>query len=487
MIAFPVNYYPYYWDRNNQVNFKAAFKRRIFVDNGPGVKDHPEYIPVMRRHAHELSRQLPQLDIDDVLEPEARHRWVDSRPYPGRRKIQLHKAIDTGSFEHHVGCFIKDESYLDGTKPPRMICARDDIGKTIYGPIFQALNDLVFHLPFCTKHIPAKERPHYIDTYLAKEGSYKYIVTDMSAFECAMRPWLQKHAEMVVYKDCLPVKFHKYLDQLVADTTICNKSAGVYARTVALRFSGDMNTSLGNTITNYLSISTAMSFCRCDDWRAVVEGDDALLRVPADFDSSEYIHHMQRMGFNCRIENEGMNPGLMGYCSMYWNSDFELISDPINTLVTFPIVSPHLPVRNALNLKSLSYAVTSPGEPIIWALCAAFTGLGVTNYNAYLYDELIREKCNVVLDGPRMWVEGNTPIVPPSQRQRDLFEQMYGISPQLQLEIENVIRSDPPAGINFALECLENVTEPNLYKLRLHAMGVNADSPLHPENDIAFN
>lgn len=483
-----MSYYPYFWDRNNQKNFKAAFKRRIFVDNGPGVKEHPEYVPVLRRHAHALAAMLPCLDITDVLEVNQRHKWVDSRPYPQRRKLQLHEAIDSNSMAHHVGCFIKDECYLDGTKPPRMICARDDVGKTIYGPIFQSLNDLVFHLPFCTKHIPVCDRPRYIEHYLHKEGNYKYVVTDMSAFECAMRPWLQKHAEMVVYKDKIPVKFHQYLDQLVADTTIANKSAGVYARTPALRFSGDMNTSLGNTITNYLSISTAMDFCNCPDWAAVVEGDDALLRVPGDFDSQLYIYHMERMGFNCRVEKEGLRPGMMGYCSMYWNDDFELISDPINTLVTFPIVSPSLPILNALNLKALSYAITSPGEPIIWALCAYYTGVGVAEYNAYVYDELTREGLDVVLEGKRMWVNSaSRQVVQPSDRQRDLFHQMYGISPQLQREIERVILSNPSQGIAYALECLENITEPSLYKLRLHAMGVNADSPLHPENDIAFN
>lgn len=48
-----------------------------------------------------------------------------------------------------------------------------------------------------------------------------------------------------------------------------------------MRFSGEMNTSLGNTINNWLMISSALSFIGAKDpYRFVVEGDDALVAVP---------------------------------------------------------------------------------------------------------------------------------------------------------------------------------------------------------------
>lgn len=46
-----------------------------------------------------------------------------------------------------------------------------------------------------------------------------------------------------------------------------------------MRFSGDMNTSLGNSIHNYLALSAALESVHCNPYGFVCEGDDALICI----------------------------------------------------------------------------------------------------------------------------------------------------------------------------------------------------------------
>lgn len=49
-----------------------------------------------------------------------------------------------------------------------------------------------------------------------------------------------------------------------------------------MRFSGDMNTSLGNTLHNYMALSAALSSVGCNPYGFVCEGDDALVCIDRD-------------------------------------------------------------------------------------------------------------------------------------------------------------------------------------------------------------
>lgn len=63
-----------------------------------------------------------------------------------------------------------------------------------------------------------------------------------------------------------------------------------------MRFSGDMNTSLGNSIHNYLALSAALETVHCNPYGFVCEGDDALI----------CIEQSAVQGFRNYLENLGL-------------------------------------------------------------------------------------------------------------------------------------------------------------------------------------
>ena len=152
-----------------------------------------------------------------------------------------------------VEAFIKEEYYPE-YKNPRAILARGDLAKAIFGPMFEQLNHVFFTLPETVKKIPANKRPEYIEKNC--KGPY-YYVTDHTAFECSATAIIQHNMEMVVYRDILGPDAHPYLDVLLEEQII-GAGNGV-AKTPASRFSGEMNTSLGNSITNYVFIKMLLA------------------------------------------------------------------------------------------------------------------------------------------------------------------------------------------------------------------------------------
>lgn len=86
--------------------------------------------------------------------------------------------------ESRIECFIKDEpETLDihtGTKPPRIICARSDVGKLVFGPLFHPLDDAFFHSRYSVKHIPYRARPAALESIF---GDSPVITIDYSSYE----------------------------------------------------------------------------------------------------------------------------------------------------------------------------------------------------------------------------------------------------------------------------------------------------------------
>lgn len=309
------------FNRNASVNVTAAMRYRLAAYNGPLALDE-RLVECIHHVIDDLIKLFPFEDYTfiDPYDTAAVHTWIDSRPYLQSRKQQLHQQVDTDfpQRKKNLDPHIKQESYPKPSRP-RFIVARVDGGKIVYGPLFQNMNDWFFHLPFTTKHIPTQDRPAYISNYLHGD---KYFVTDHTAFEAAAVKEVQDLFEMRVYKAILPEQFHACLDELTAPVHMTERNTKIGLSCDAIRWSGEMNTSLGNSIMNYASIMAAAEYLGYQV-TAVVEGDDALIGVPAEASKVEYARVMAMMGFNIKID-EYIFAGDAGYCSMYWDHDLNV-------------------------------------------------------------------------------------------------------------------------------------------------------------------
>lgn len=396
LVADPPRIRNIQFDRNSPVNATAAMKYRLGVQN-PLPHYTPEIVALIDREIDSLAQSFTYDDFEFIdLEEESIHAWIDSRPYTSVRKAQLHQQVSVPSHqrERHVEPFLKNESYAKELAKPRFIVARKDGAKIEFGPIFQPLNDWLFSQPFCIKHIPTNQRPAYIEGYMP---SAKYFVTDHSAFECAATPEVQNMIEQKFYRKIIPAQYHRYLDLLLEEVHLYHRTTGCTMTCPAIRFSGEMNTSLGNTLVNYVSLRVAAQLSGYDV-RAVVEGDDALIAVPADADPEIFRNHMTSMGFNIKID-QYITPGSAGFCSMYWTQANDLVINLIDRLPDlFWADRSSISIcgrTNLLNAKLASLSYEAPQTPVLYQY---FTEDSVeTTLNLYELECLSRETDVVAL------------------------------------------------------------------------------------------
>ena len=220
-----------------------------------------------------------------------------------------------------VEAFIKEEFYPE-YKNPRAILARGDLAKAILGPAFDQLNHLFFTLPETVKRLPASQRPAYIEERCS--GPY-YYVTDHTAFECSATREIQEHIEMRIYRALMGPDMHEYLDILLAHQEV--KCLNGLASVPVSRFSGEMNTSLGNSITNYVFIKMLMERFNVTG-NFFIEGDDGLLCFTKPLNTVQVSAFAKENGFNLKID-EVPRPGDAGFLSTYWTHELIPYKKPL--------------------------------------------------------------------------------------------------------------------------------------------------------------
>ena len=332
----------FHYDRRDAGNMKKAIEQRVAVTNVVSpltaanatdgqVHYHP-WFAMMHKHADELCELLRTMCLPPVFPTrEQVVSWLQSRHYPQNRTKQILNAYDQSlslvpsdllkQRSGRVEAFIKEEYYPE-FKNPRAILARGDLAKAILGPAFDQLNHLFFTLPETVKKLPASTRPKYIMERCS--GPY-YYVTDHTAFECSATAEIQRHLEMRIYKTLLGVDMHEYLDVLLETQYV--KCGNGTAKVPASRFSGEMNTSLGNSITNYVFIKMIMD--RFDiTGNFFIEGDDGLLCFEQQLDVTAVANFARENGFNLKID-EVATPGDAGFLSTYWTTELYPYKKPL--------------------------------------------------------------------------------------------------------------------------------------------------------------
>jgi len=262
--------------------------------------------------------------------------------------------------------FAKTETY-QSYKHFRGINSRSDSFKCFSGPYFHAMEEVLFSRPEFIKRIPVVERGDYIRRRFAEcDGMYTFE-SDFTSFEAHFKPkWML--LECLYY-----IHFLQYFPMvwmtMVAVLCSTNKcDFGGFTLSACARMSGEMNTSLGNSLSNRLACRylVASKGGRCVD---LFEGDDGLVASNVKLCSKDYSD----IGLVVKLDKVE-NVKLAGFCGIYAGDDGHVVVDPRKVILNYgwshsQSIAPSKRVVSGLRLaKALSLQAECPHCPMLWAL-----------------------------------------------------------------------------------------------------------------------
>lgn len=314
--------------------------------------------------------------------------WIETTNYTESKKQSLRKVrkelenytdIEVLKDKKHwvVKCFIKDEHYLE-YKYARGIYSRTDMFKCIAGPAFKSIEQEVFRHKWFIKKVPVSERPQYLtDTFNGYHGVA--YATDYSSFEGSFTSEIMKAIEFTAYdwllQNCTKDEkalFHSIKKIISGKNHLKFKH---FNSTIhATRMSGEMNTSLGNGLTNYL-VMEYLCHKNNNEFVGVVEGDDGLFK----FKNNNLPTKQQYadLGFDIKIETRE-NHETASFCGIIYDA-----ATNVNMTNPFYLLSKvgwgdkkynkssHKLRMQLLKAKCLSLAHQYPGCPIIGPFAVA--------------------------------------------------------------------------------------------------------------------
>jgi hypothetical protein len=451
-------------DSSHHRTVRNAIEQRIGVDLG--VPD-PELVArlrgFVRRWCGANLQPLARSHLMDFYE------WIAQTPYSVSRKSELtaiyeelHGRLPTPKQSCRVNCFIKTESYPFEEyicKHGRLIMSRSDWAKVIMGPAFSSIEKVVYDVRsprgelYFLKHVPVSERYKYVAGL--RDGMSKYIITDYTSFEASFSKPIMDAVECELYRYMLSEfpELSGWICKTLTGTNVLKLRNGLSVRVKARRMSGDMCTSLGNGFTNLM----LMLFCaeelkfKCEGF---VEGDDGLFRL--DRIDQKVSWFLRALGFVIKLQAVE-DPSLGGFCGIVAGPSGNL-KDPVRFLQTFGWTHSCVTARDAvmwqlLRAKALSAQYELPQCPILRVVADRALELTAGVEPRFEYD-------GYHLPPP------STPAPPfaPDVDTRQLFARLFGVSVELQLELEQQIKV--AINLDFLTDCIPHSSSYSWYNSR---------------------
>lgn len=219
-------------------------------------------------------------------------------------------------------------------KCPRSINGRVDYSKIIFGPLVKSVEKVVYSHPSFIKSVPLADRPAYISRLVSGPGHY--CATDHTSYESSFTPGMCIAVEYEIYAHITTPHLANTICMSFYSLNVCVfKFFRIHV--LAKRMSGDMNTSLGNGITNLITI---LYLCwlrfRVILTAIVVEGDDSLFRLPVSCKLTEGDFAL--LGLNTKIEYTS-RLATAGFCgAIFHEADLKNLVDPGRILRRFGYV-----------------------------------------------------------------------------------------------------------------------------------------------------
>jgi len=317
-----------------------------------------------------------------------------------------------------------------------MINSRTDFFKVFCGPAIKALEQIVYSFKPFVKHVPVKDRWMKIND-LRRNYQY-YYETDYSSFEASMTPEIMDAVEMVVYEQAFAktwAKGFRIFHSTLCGVNKCVTRTGMRCNIRGRRMSGEMCTSLGNGLTNYLVLSYLMALHGFSEkFDCLIEGDDGLIGSNVELDADMF----KALGFNIKIQRVD-SPEKANFCGLTFARDGECVRDPYKFCQKFgwtntAISGNRKTLLKLLLSKCLSTLYETPDCPIVsslaYTLYCKLKHLSPTWVIDYHNHKLIQE----------MKAENYRPREPaPFFETRILFEEMFHITVDEQLFYEERI------------------------------------------------
>lgn len=386
--------------------------------------------------------------------------WLEGTQYNRARKHELQAVSDKleelsdyDNLKHEdAKSFAKAEVYPE-LKYHRCIFSKTDAFKVQVGPYFKAIETEVYKHPAFVKHVPVKDRPAHICKVLDPKPGETIDANDYSSFESLFREKLMRICEMQLYEHMtseLPEK-QRFLDRCEAMmdwNSLVFKWFTVFLR--ATRLSGGMETSLGNGVSNLLFGHFLAERKGCTDIRMVVEGDDSLMVYNGPrLEATDF----ENLGLNCKlVHHEQIETA--SFCGIIFDPvDRKTITDPRKVLATFGwgdgkyARCKKSKKLRMLRCKALSLAYQYPGCPIVWAL--AEYGLRVTrgmNIGAILDRDASLGWWKRSMLQEAVSHQKDICVEAPGPGSRMLVEQLYGISVETQVRVEEYLLAKTDIG-----------------------------------------
>lgn len=458
------------WDLHSAENVIAGALHRVGVDTQAMEPEDPEYGIIFNPQMQELIKQAADnlaAELRDRIRHKAAPLSFDGaqqvieavRGLQPRSKIKRLEDISYRIIWSGVksmadipktsaSVFIKAEGYPSGIKPPRLIVNPQEGEKLIMMMAFWHIMHPMFSSKYCTKEIPEGLRPRIITQRL---GQGRFFVADYTSWECVPNRLIMQLGEHRVLRQLVPPEYHFLFDWIEQGGTLSSRQ-GVKIKTPAVQYSGRYTTSLCNTIRNKLLMDAVAMYLGVE-YRGVFEGDDSLTRWPLDVSKEQIVHALGLIGVKAEI-NEVSELGEAGYCSMYWDSNLDVVIEPSKVCATFPFTQSVLAanpinVKPLLAAKAMSLIYRAPGCPVTSALGKKFiSAIGIAetrnDYERRWFRQFSTEveqrrgqasRRKVLAVAFNRWDLVREPTI----EQRILFQKLFGIDIRHQELIEEQI------------------------------------------------